>query len=70
MDQPCTIIIPWEPDVCIRTVWHPKAPTGTFSTLSRGHFDTKAEAQTWADRHLGPKATYTIVNIADLPGTR
>lgn len=37
------------------TQWHPTEPTGPFRTLSRGAFDTRKEAEDWADRHLNGK---------------
>jgi hypothetical protein len=40
------------------TKWHPTEATGPFSTLSRGAFDTRAEADAWARAHLNGKPYY------------
>lgn len=45
-----TVIIPYT-DVN-RTEWHPTQRTGPFSTVSRGAFATRAEADAWARRKL------------------
>lgn len=58
-----SVIIPWEPDPKLRTVWHPTS--ASHAPLSRGHFigpgvQAKVKAHTWARKHLGPDATYTL----------
>lgn len=36
----------------LATQWHPLAPEGPFSVLSRGAFPTKQAARRWAKAHL------------------
>ncbi len=48
-----TVLIPYAASGA--TQWHPDTPTGPFSTLSRGAFNTRAQADEWAERHLNGK---------------
>jgi len=59
-----TVIIPWEPNLELRTQWHPTSPVGTFNVLSRGAFPTEVEAQSWASTSVG-KAPYTTQCSSD-----
>lgn len=46
-----TLSIPWVPDK-YATKWHPTEPAGPSSVLTRGAFDTKAEAIDWGKDNL------------------
>ncbi len=52
MERYISVIIPWESDPKLRTIWHPTDPK--MAPLSRGAFATEAEAQTWVDANLRP----------------
>jgi len=54
-----TVVIPFAPKP-YRTEWHPTDDVGPFSTLTRGSFDTIAEAIEWAKANLNG-TPYSIV---------
>lgn len=56
-----TVIIPYV-GLTRGTKWHPTEGEGPFSTLSRGAFDTEAQALAWAEEHL-PGHSFTLRRI-------
>ncbi len=44
----------------LRTQWHPTDRVGPFATLTRGAFDTKAEADKWCEANGVHPSTYTV----------
>jgi len=43
-----TVVVPFS----TASQWHAKETTGPFSVLTRGRFETEAEAHAWAKEHL------------------
>lgn len=49
----------------LRTQWHPDSPVGPFSVITRGAFETEAEALAWGERMGIHPDTYTLIRHSE-----
>jgi len=59
-----TVVLRYVPSSQFPTVWHPTAPTGPFSVLTRGAFATEEDAHEWAQANLRAEHEYEVRKIA------